>query len=207
MIQLKNMTQIIAMRDAGRITGEALAYAGEHVKPGVTTKHLDDLVRSYIEKQHARPSFLGYGGFPGSACISVNDEVIHGIPDKDRELHDGDVVKIDVGASSYYSEIASLQTLDNLLLNGHINVVQYLERIPDGNVAGRRKLIDEIKQQMEEQQRMAAQQAMMEQQMAMEQQAAAATPEVAESEAAEEKKSTGFKELGEALRAVERSQQ
>ena len=100
MIQLKNMTQIIAMRDAGRITGEALAYAGEHVKPGVTTKHLDDLVRSYIEKQHARPSFLGYGGFPGSACISVNDEVIHGIPDKDRELHDGDVVKIDVGA--YY---------------------------------------------------------------------------------------------------------
>lgn len=116
-------------------------------------------------------------------------------------------VKIDVGASSYYSEIASLQTLDNLLLNGHINVVQYLERIPDGNVAGRRKLIDEIKQQMEEQQRMAEQQAMMQQQMAMEQQAAAATPEVAESDAAEEKKSTGFKELGEALRAVERNGQ
>ncbi len=100
MIQLKNKTQIIAMRDAGRITGEALAYAGEHVKPGVTTKHLDDLVRAYIEKQGARPSFLGYGGFPGSACISVNEEVIHGIPSKDREIRDGDVVKIDVGA--YY---------------------------------------------------------------------------------------------------------
>lgn len=100
MIQLKNNTQISAMRDAGRITGEALLYAGEHVKPGVTTKHLDDLVHDYIVKQGAHPSFLGYGGFPGSACISVNDEVIHGIPSKNRELHDGDVVKIDVGA--YY---------------------------------------------------------------------------------------------------------
>ena len=112
-------------------------------------------------------------------------------------------VKIDVGASSYYSEIASLQTLDNLLLNGHINVVQYLERIPDGNVAGRRKLIDELKQQMEEQ-------AAMQQQMMMEQQAAeqqaAATGEIAENEAREEQKSTGFKELGEALRSVERRQ-
>ena len=98
MIQLKNQSQIIAMRDAGRITGEALAYAGEHVKPGVTTGHLDRLVRTYIESHGAKPSFLGYGGFPGSACISVNEEVIHGIPSFDRELHDGDVVKIDVGA-------------------------------------------------------------------------------------------------------------
>lgn len=100
MIQLKNNTQIIAMRDAGRITGEALLYAGEHVKPGVTTGHLDHLVRTYIESHGAKPSFLGYGGFPGSACISVNEEVIHGIPSSTRELHDGDVVKIDVGA--YY---------------------------------------------------------------------------------------------------------
>ena len=98
MIRIKNSTQIIAMRDAGRITGEALAYAGEHVKPGVTTGHLDHLVRTYIESHGAKPSFLGYGGFPGSACISVNDEVIHGIPSRDRELQDGDVVKIDVGA-------------------------------------------------------------------------------------------------------------
>ena len=98
MIQLKNQSQIVAMRDAGRITGEALAYAGEHVKPGVTTAHLDHLVRTYIEKCGAKPSFLGYGGFPGSACISVNEEVIHGIPSGLRELREGDVVKIDVGA-------------------------------------------------------------------------------------------------------------
>ena len=120
-------------------------------------------------------------------------------------------VKIDVGASSYYSEIASLQTLDNLLLNQRISTVQYLERIPDGNVAGRRKLIEELKQQEEEQKRMAEQQAAMEQQMAMQEQMAAeapaaATPEIAENEATEETKTTGFKELGEALRSVERRQ-
>jgi methionyl aminopeptidase len=64
----------------------------------VTTKELDRVIREYIEKQGARPSFLGYGGFPASACISINDEVIHGIPTKDRVLREGDVVKIDVGA-------------------------------------------------------------------------------------------------------------
>lgn len=113
-------------------------------------------------------------------------------------------VKTDVGASSYYSEVSSLSTLDNLLLNGHINIVQYLEHIPDGTVAGRRELIDDLKQQMEQQQQMAEQQAMMEQNMAMQQ--AAQTPEIAENESTEEAKSTGFKELGEALRSVERRQ-
>jgi len=111
-------------------------------------------------------------------------------------------VKIDVGASSYYSEVSSLSTLDNLLLNGHINIIQYLEHIPDGTVAGRRELIEELKQQQAEQ--AAQQQAMMEQQMA--QQQMAQTAEVAESEATEEQKSTGFKELGEALRSVEARQ-
>lgn len=100
MIQVKNAAQLAAMRQAGKITGEALALAGEAVREGVTTKHLDDIVRHHIERCGARPSFLGYGGFPGSACISINDEVIHGIPSKDRVLHEGDIVKIDVGA--YY---------------------------------------------------------------------------------------------------------
>ena len=86
------------MKVAGRITGEALALAGEMVKPGVTTKQLDDKIRHHIEKCGARPSFLGYGGFPGSACISVNDEIIHGIPSSSKVLKDGDIVKIDVGA-------------------------------------------------------------------------------------------------------------
>ncbi len=87
------------MREAGRITGEALALAGESIKPGMTTKQLDTIIRRHIEKCGAKPSFLGYGGFPGSACISINDEVIHGIPSA-RVIEDGDIVKVDVGA--YY---------------------------------------------------------------------------------------------------------
>ena len=98
MIQLKNPDQIKIMREAGRITGEAVLVARDHVRPGISTYELDRLVREHIEKAGAKPSFLGYGGFPGSACISINDEVIHGIPSKKRFLEEGDVVKIDVGA-------------------------------------------------------------------------------------------------------------
>lgn len=86
------------MQHAGRITGEALMLAGEAVREGVTTAELDSIIRTYIERCGAKPSFLGYGGFPGSACISINDEVIHGIPSKKRYLKEGDIVKIDVGA-------------------------------------------------------------------------------------------------------------
>ena len=98
MIQLKNSAQISAMKEAGRITGEALLLAREHVREGISTKELDTLIREYIERCGAKPSFLGYAGFPGSACISINDEVIHGIPSKKRILREGDIVKIDVGA-------------------------------------------------------------------------------------------------------------
>ena len=98
MIQLKNPDQIKIMKEAGRITGEALLVARDHVRPGISTYELDRLVREHIEKAGAKPSFLGYGGFPGSACISINDEVIHGIPSKKRFLEEGDIVKVDVGA-------------------------------------------------------------------------------------------------------------
>ena len=86
------------MMEAGRITGEALLLAREHVREGVSTKELDTLIREFIERSGAKPSFLGYAGFPGSACISINDEVIHGIPSKNKVLREGDIVKIDVGA-------------------------------------------------------------------------------------------------------------
>ena len=98
MIQLKNPLQLKAMREAGRITGEALLVAREHIREGISTYELDKIIRNHIEKQGAKPSFLGYNGFPGSACISINDEVIHGIPSKKRILQEGDIVKIDVGA-------------------------------------------------------------------------------------------------------------
>ncbi len=86
------------MKVAGRITGEALLVAKEMIREGVTTKQIDDKIRTYIKKCGAKPTFLGYGGFPGSACISINEEVIHGIPSHNKVLKNGDIVKIDVGA-------------------------------------------------------------------------------------------------------------
>ena len=88
------------MKEAGRITAQALLAAREQVRDGVSTYELDRVIRNTIEREGAKPSFLGYYGFPGSACISINDEVIHGIPSKSRILKEGDIVKIDVGA--YY---------------------------------------------------------------------------------------------------------
>ena len=86
------------MKQAGRITAEALLVARDAIRPGVSTKEVDTKIRRYIEKCGATPSFLGYGGFPGSACISINNEVIHGIPSSKTIIKDGDIVKVDVGA-------------------------------------------------------------------------------------------------------------
>jgi len=97
MITLKSSHEIELMRQAGKITAAARAFAGEMVKPGVTTQEIDKAVEQFIRKQGATPSFLHLYGFPASICISVNDEVIHGIPGK-RVLKDGDIVSIDVGA-------------------------------------------------------------------------------------------------------------
>lgn len=88
------------MRKAGIISQKALLLAGEAVKPGVSTWEIDRIIREYIEKSGATPSFLGYCDYPASACISVNDTVIHGIPSKGEILKNGDIVSIDVGA--YY---------------------------------------------------------------------------------------------------------
>ncbi len=98
MIVIKNSEQLMLMRKAGRITAEALLVAKEAIRPGVSTKEVDTKIRSYIEKCGATPSFLGYGGFPGSACISINEQVIHGIPSSKVIIKDGDIVKVDVGA-------------------------------------------------------------------------------------------------------------
>ncbi len=86
------------MKIAGRITAEALMVAKDLIRPGISTKEIDTKIQRYIEKCGATPSFLGYGGFPGSACISLNQEVIHGIPSKRVILQEGDIVKVDVGA-------------------------------------------------------------------------------------------------------------
>ena len=97
MITLKSPHEIDLMRRSGKITAAARALAGEMVKPGVTTQEINDAVERFIRKQGAVPSFLHYNGYPASVCISVNDEIIHGIPGK-RVLREGDIVSVDVGA-------------------------------------------------------------------------------------------------------------
>lgn len=97
MIIVKTQAEIQAMRNAGRIAATALQLGGQAIKPGITTGELDRIIHDYIVGEHAVPSFLGYGGFPASACISVNEVVIHGIPGN-QVIHEGDIVSIDVGA-------------------------------------------------------------------------------------------------------------
>ena len=98
MIQLKNKSELERMKKACQISAQALVVAGEHIRAGMTTLELDRILHHFIVSQGAKPSFLGYGGFPGTACISVNDEVIHGIPSSERVLREGDIVSVDVGA-------------------------------------------------------------------------------------------------------------
>lgn len=98
MIHVKSSREIELMRQAGKITAAARSIARDMVAPGVTTQEIDKEVYKFITKSGAVPSFLNYAGFPASTCISVNDEIIHGIPGK-RRIQEGDVVSLDVGAN------------------------------------------------------------------------------------------------------------
>jgi len=98
MVNVKSKSDLEKMCKAGRIAGQALKLAGESVRAGMSTFELDKIIHEYIVSCGAVPSFLGYGGFPASACISVNEEVIHGIPHKKKIIKNGDIVSVDVGA-------------------------------------------------------------------------------------------------------------
>ncbi len=98
MIVLKTGRELKIMREACRISAGALKTAGMAVEPGVTTAELDKLAEDYILSQGGKPNFKNYQGYPATACISVNNEVIHGIPSKNRKLKQGDIVSIDLGA-------------------------------------------------------------------------------------------------------------
>lgn len=108
MISVKTSKELIKMRKAGLITGGAIVAAGRAICEGISTYELDRIIHDYITSHGARPSFLNYGGFPASACISVNDTVIHGIPSKSEKLKNGDIVSIDVGAyiNGYHGDSA-----------------------------------------------------------------------------------------------------
>ena len=96
-IIVKSPREIEFMRKAGKLTAQARTVARQAVADGVTTEQIDQEVYKFITKSGATPSFLHYGGFPASACISVNEELIHGIPGP-RVIHNGDIVSVDVGA-------------------------------------------------------------------------------------------------------------
>lgn len=98
MIMLKTAKEIEQMKKACKISAEALQVAGEAVKPGVTTWEIDRIAYEFIKSQGAEPNFLHLYGFPATACISINDEIIHGIPSKKRVIKEGDIVSIDLGA-------------------------------------------------------------------------------------------------------------
>ena len=99
MIQLKNAKELAAMRKACEISAQALRRGGEAIEAGITTAEIDKIIYEYIKRQGARPNFKGLYGFPGTACISVNDEVIHGIPSHAKVIRPGDIVSIDTGAA------------------------------------------------------------------------------------------------------------
>jgi len=96
-IQLRTEEEIEKLRKANGIVTEVLALVEENVKPGVTTAHLDKIAEERCRKRGAKPAFLGYKGFPASLCVSINDEIVHGIPSKDRRLAEGDIVSLDFG--------------------------------------------------------------------------------------------------------------
>ena len=97
MISIKTSREIELMREAGKIVGDTHKYLIPYLKPGITTKKIDDLARKYILSRGATPSYYHYDGNPGNICISVNDEVVHGIPGN-RKLQDGDIVTLDICA-------------------------------------------------------------------------------------------------------------
>lgn len=108
MIIIKSDQEIDLMRESGKVTGFILKELESFIRPGISTADIDKFVEDTIRKNGMIPSFKGYGGFPASACVSINDEVVHGIPDKKRILMDGDIVSVDVGSTykGYVSDAA-----------------------------------------------------------------------------------------------------
>src|SRR6056297_2614756 len=115
MIICKTEREIDIMREAGRIVALAHKELKKHIKPGITTLELDQIAEDIITSHEATPSFKGYNGFPGSICVSINEELVHGIPSK-RKLKDGDIISIDIGAyyKGYHGDSAWTYPVGNI---------------------------------------------------------------------------------------------
>ena len=98
MIKIKSEREIALLKEAGRIVALCHEEIKKHIKPGISTWEIDQIVEGVILKNGATPSFKGYGGFPASVCASVNDVVVHGIPSKKQILKNGDIIAVDIGA-------------------------------------------------------------------------------------------------------------
>lgn len=143
-IELKTVEEIELQRESSLLVGKTLAEVARHIRPGVTTLALDRIAETFIRDHGAVPGFKGYGGFPGSLCISVNDEVVHGIPGK-RELRDGDIVSVDCGVlkngfygdSAYTFAVGDISPELRLLLDRTLSsLYEGIKMAVDGNRVG-----------------------------------------------------------------------
>ena len=144
MIEIKTKEDISRLRQSSLLVGKTLAEIARHLKPGVQTKDLDVIAEEYIRDSGAVPAFKGYGGFPGTLCISINDEVVHGIPGK-RTLKDGDIVSVDCGVvmngfygdSAYTFSIGEIsEEIQNLLTRTKESLYLGIEQAVAGNRIG-----------------------------------------------------------------------
>jgi methionyl aminopeptidase len=116
MIVVKSLREVTMMREAGRMVAKTLAHLQTLIRPGISTKQLDEAAEKMIASFHATASFKGYGGYPASICASVNDTLIHGIPSPKVILKSGDIVKIDIGIqySGYHADAARTFLVGNV---------------------------------------------------------------------------------------------
>ncbi|MDR0984898.1 MAG: type I methionyl aminopeptidase [Endomicrobium sp.] len=148
-IKLKSKLEIKKMRVAGKVTGKLLEELNNIIKPGITTEHINSFTEQYIRSFKMIPAFLGVKGisinFPASACVSVNDEVVHGIPNKSRMLRSGDIVSVDVGTiyNGYYSDAAKTYAVGDVskIANKLINITKLslelgIKQVIPGNKIG-----------------------------------------------------------------------
>lgn len=115
-IEIKTKQELDKMRTAGRVVGEILQKLTDIIKPGVTTKDINEFAEQYVRSLKMAPAFLGYRGYPASACVSINDEVVHGIPNASRVLKEGDIVSVDMGViyEGYYGDAAKTYAVGSI---------------------------------------------------------------------------------------------
>jgi len=134
MIIIKSKQEIELMRKADRIVANTFIYLHEYIKPGISTKKIDELAESFIRKNGAVPNFKGYYGYPATICISINEEIVHGIPSKKRIIKDGDIVSLDLGClyKGYHGDAAVTIPVGNV----SSDVMQFIKDTKNSLLAG-----------------------------------------------------------------------